>query len=306
MSIWATARAVTTATFLLAAVTTAAGCASSEEDTSSAEDELRALRAGDVDLEMVGRTPAALPPAKFASVATWSVSYVVMKDPNPENNYRGLLMIGRDKDDNDVYYMPIGWSGAAAAEDAPRSQAAGFIYDAAHPAEDGSLAPVTFDFAAQKNRADQESEAAAMKWLVAEEQRVVTMVREQQAENAQIKTLGKYDGLNCAAQAAAMVLVVNPVAYFVVSGGIDLITGFFEKDVATAAGGAATVAVGGVARAVQKKYGTKGLVRAGVAGAAIGVAWNTYQNGGNLGKGVTETLKSAVPASCQRLLGWEK
>ena len=91
------------------------GCAAPADDPVEDDDSaLRAIRKDDVDIELLGSTPTLGAPAKFADVASWSVDYVEMKDADPSNAYRGLMLFARNAKGEPLYLLPFGWSGADA------------------------------------------------------------------------------------------------------------------------------------------------------------------------------------------------
>lgn len=92
----------------LALASTACGGDPTFDDSSSDDSaELRALQAGDVDRVILADTPAVNQPEALRDIAMWSVDYVEMDDPNPDNRYNGLMLLAKDSQGIPRYLLPV-------------------------------------------------------------------------------------------------------------------------------------------------------------------------------------------------------
>lgn len=290
------ARFVTLAALLLSVV--ASGCASSTEEADTTEGALRAPRAGDVVTEILAPTPAVAAPKKFADIATWSVDYVEMKDEDPNNAYRGVMLFAADESGQTLYLMPLGFRGEAANAPLGSSDAAPefFVYNA-EPDENGNLTPITFDVGTKTDKARVDEEKSSIDWLVREQKRLLAMIDSRSTVGTIHTQSVAFEGIECAAHLAAFLLAANPVLYFLVDGGIDLAFGLLDGSGEKIAAGAIKGGLGGVAQVIKKTAGTKGLNRtiAGVVVASVG--YNVYKEG--VVDGLVQTAKDLVPDSCR-------
>ena len=310
-----------------------AGCASSaKEDTAADDSALRALQKGDLDIPVLASTPALDAPEKFADVKSWSVDYVEMEDPIPDNNYKGMMIFGLGAEGETLYMAPLGYTGLdaiAANPGAPSTAVFNMATD-----ETGSLIPVTFQVAATNTQAKIASEKAALAWVVAEQKRLLGIIQAQEAAASSTGTQGLRlqssfwgSALFCGAHVAALFLAVNPLTYFVADGAISLVEGAVNsmsdknKGIKEGSGGAMMMAAGGTGKAIAKgvtsyaargltgeaaeaaakaaaeKLATKGKILGGV-GVAAAVVYNMVDKGSVTG-GLLQTAKDLVPQSCR-------
>jgi hypothetical protein len=275
-------------------------CASSGDESDATEDALRAPRAGDLEVPMLGQTPASNAPAKFAAIASWSIDYVEMRDPNPENQYRGMMLYARDAKGELLYLAPLGWSGAAASAPLGESDAPieAFIYHA-EPDKDGNLVPVTFDVGEGRDAARIEEEKASIDWLLSEERRLVGLIHAPSQGGIGIRAdQPVLDGVECAARIAALFFATNPVLYFLVDGGIDVARGLIDGSGEKVATGVIKGGFAGVAQVVKKKAGQKVLNRGILGVIGVGVGYNVYKHG--VVGGLAQTAKDLIPESCRK------
>ena len=309
------------------------GCASAaHEDTAGDDSALRALQAGDLDIPVLSATPALDAPEKFADVKSWSVDYVEMTDPLPDNNYKGMMIFGLDAGGQTIYMAPLGYMGAdaiAANPGAPSTAVFNMATD-----DTGSLIPVTFKVSAANTAETIASEQAALDWIVSEQKRLLGVIQTQEAAESStsgqsFRIQGSFWGsaLFCGAHVAAMFLAVNPLTYFVADGAISLIEGAVNsmsdknKGIKEGAGGMMMAATGGAGKAIAKgvtSYAARGLTGDAAKAAAESAAKRLATKGKVLGAvgvgaaviynmvnkksftgGLIQTAKDLVPQSCR-------
>ena len=309
------------------------GCASpAAEETAGDDSALRALQKGDLDIPVLSATPAMNVPAKFSDIASWSVDYVEMTDPLPDNNYKGMMIFGLGADGETIYMAPLGYMGAdaiAANPGAPSTAVFNMATD-----DTGSLIPVTFNVGAANTAETIASEQAALDWIVSEQKRLLGVIQTQEAASTSTTTQGMRimtsiwgSALFCGAHVAAMFLAVNPLTYFVADGAISLVEGAVNsmsdknKGIKEGGGGAMMMATGGTGKAIAKgvtSYAARGLTGEaaeaaakaaatklaskgkvlGAVGVGAAVVYNMVNKGSVTG-GLIQTAKDLVPQSCR-------
>jgi hypothetical protein len=286
---------------LLSVLLAVPACASQGEEDDATEDALRAPRPGDVEVPLLGQTPASNAPAKFAAVASWSIDYVEMRDPNPDNQYRGMMLYARDAKGELLYLAPLGWSGAAAAAPLGETDAPieAFLYHA-EPDEYGNLIPVTFDVGETRTAERIAAEKASIDWLLSEERRLIGLIPPPAPSKGGIGIRADrpvLDGVECAARIASLFLATNPVLYFLVDGGIDVARGLIDGSGEKVASGVVKGGFAGVAQVIKKKAGQKALNRTILGVIGVGVGYNVYKHG--VVGGLAQTAKDLIPESCR-------
>jgi hypothetical protein len=277
------------------------GCASPSEDDGTTE-ALRAPRSGDLQIEVLGTTPAVGAPGIFAGVTSWSVDYVNMRDPDPNNAYSGLLFYAHGADGEVRYYMTYGWGGpdAVQALAAARSAPSVLVFDAKPDAKgnlvEARLTPKAADLAAQTAELK-----AMLDWVLSEQRRVLEIAASKRraitGSTGSVKPASLFDATECGFHAAALLLLLKrPKLYLVADGLVDIAFGALNPKPVQVLKGAAELAAGEaiVRGKLGKKFNNTLLV--GVVGVA---AYNVYDQG--VVGGLAETGAMAIPDACKDL-----
>jgi hypothetical protein len=301
-----------------------AACSTSDTSDPSESSDLRALEAGvDIDQPILQDFPAAPnPPSAFASVASWSLDYVALRDPNnpsnpdPTDPFNGFFLIG-----NDAGGTPLFFDAIALTDEGVGHFLFSFQTDQAGSYLQIPLVATTDDAAATA------IVNATVGWLMSEKTRVGLAIQSEFATDtgADASTLTTQDlttwkeGLQCVADLAVMGLTItDPVAFFASEAAVDGTfavvsavtgTGGTGSDVAGTVTNATLAGVAkGVGNAVKNavtsgsigegtgtllKSGTGALGAVAVAGA---VGYQVYKNG--VGAGLATAIKLVVPQAC--------